>query len=332
MKKSPVLLVIGAGAIGGIIAGVLKKKGFDITLITRDSNLARDISKKGIELRGHCGNFSITLPSVSKVTEIKKRPDIIFIATRADDMPAATKAVLPLLLEDTMVVSLQNGIVEEKLASIIGKKRTVGCVVGWGATRHSDRLTEMTSSGEFVVGYLDRKPDNNLIKLTQILSNIHPSVPSDNIIEHLYSKLIINSCITTVGAICGLPLGKMLKRRSYRILFLNIIKEAINVANKMQWTIPSYAGKLNYYELLNWSKFRQHFFLLLFGFKYRKLKSSSLQSLERGRKTEVRYFNGFISDKGKKHHIETPVNDRMLKLVEEIEEGKRDISVRNFHE
>lgn len=330
MKKSPEILVIGAGAVGGIVAALLKSKGFNVSLIARTKAQANTISSDGIEITGTRGTIKVQLSAVHEITRIKKRPDIVLLATKATDMPSAARALLPLILEDTMIVSLQNGIVEEELSEIVGIDRTVGCVVGWGATMHSERKMEMTSNGEFVIGYLNKKPDKNLGELARILSNILPVTTTDSILTYLYSKLIVNSCITTVGAICGLPLGKMLNQKLYRILFISVIDEAIAVANAMAWKIPNYAGKLNYYKLLEWGKIRQHMFLRLFGFKYRRLKSSSLQSLERGRKTEIHYLNGFISQKGKEHGIATPVNDKLIKLVEEIESGSRSVSELNF--
>jgi 2-dehydropantoate 2-reductase len=66
--------------------------------------------------------------------------------------------------------------------------------------------------------------------------------------------------------------------------------------------------------------------------KYRKLKSSSLQSLERGRKTEVENYNGYIAAKGRELGIDTPVNEKLTCMVREIEQGKRKIDPENFDE
>lgn len=68
------------------------------------------------------------------------------------------------------------------------------------------------------------------------------------------------------------------------------------------------------------------------GMKYRRLKSSSLQSLERGRKTEVDNYNGYISAKGFLHDVPTPVNNQLVRMVKEIEEGKRTIDPKNLLE
>ncbi len=330
MKKQPNILVIGDGAVGGIISAILKKEGLNIELIAKDAERAEHIAKNGLEISGVKGNFKITLSAFDRITSIKNRPDYIFLATKAGDMPQVAKDLKPMLPGECLVVSLQNGIVEEELAGIIGIEHTVGCVVGWGATMHSRAVLEMTSKGEFVIGYLNRPVDQKLSELADILSHVLPVEKTDRILNHLFSKLIINACISTVGAVCGLSLGEMLNKRRYRNLFLAIIREGIMVARAMKLDIPKYAGKLDYYNLLKWGLLRQHIFLFLFGFKYRRLRSSSLQSLKRGKKTEVDYFNGYITSKGDQFNISTPVNDRLVKLVHEIEAGKRVISANNI--
>jgi 2-dehydropantoate 2-reductase len=69
----------------------------------------------------------------------------------------------------------------------------------------------------------------------------------------------------------------------------------------------------------------------IIGFKYRKLKSSSLQSLERGKLTEIDYLNGYIVKKSLKYGVNTPVNSAIVNMIHEIEAGKRKITINNFN-
>lgn len=93
---------------------------------------------------------------------------------------------------------------------------------------------------------------------------------------------------------------------------------------------------LDYYRLLAQSgifaALKQYLTIRIVGFKYRRIKSSSLQSLERGRKTEIDFLNGYISDKGKLFGVKTPVNDAVWTMVQEIEDGQRAVSLQNFHD
>ena len=81
-----------------------------------------------------------------------------------------------------------------------------------------------------------------------------------------------------------------------------IIREAMDVAHAQGLKVPPFGGRLDYDKLLAGDAaldhLRRHAMILAVGLKYRRLKSSSLQSLERGRPTEIDYFNGFIAKKG----------------------------------
>ena len=77
---------------------------------------------------------------------------------------------------------------------------------------------------------------------------------------------------------------------------------------------------------------RRHAMILLVGLKYRRLKSSSLQSLERGRPTEIDYFNGFIAQKGEELGVDCPINRRLTVMIKEIEGDKRSIKVANLYD
>jgi 2-dehydropantoate 2-reductase len=335
MEGSSRILVVGAGAVGGVTAGILAREHFDVTLVTKYAELAHKISLQGLEVSGYGGDFIIKIPAVAKVSDLEGVYDFVFMATKADALLNTAREILPFLHEQSRLISLQNGICEEALAGIAGSFRTVGCVVGWGATMKAPGRVEMTSGGEFVIGNWGRDRDEKLEEIREILQHILPAEISSEILSHLYSKLIINSCITTLGAISGLYLGEMLAKRYIRNIFIEIIREAIQVADALVIRVKPYAGKLDYYPFLGpglLATFKRHLTIRVIGFKYRKLKSSSLQSLERGRKTEIDYLNGYIASKGKHCGIPTPVNSKLTRMVREIENGMRSISVSSLQE
>jgi 2-dehydropantoate 2-reductase len=153
---------------------------------------------------------------------------------------------------------------------------------------------------------------------------------------HLYAKLIINSCITSLGAICGLYLGEMLAKKKVRKIFIEIIREAVLVADKMNIRLEIFGDNLDFNKYIKGNNFiaelRRHIFIMVIGFRYRKLKSSSLQSLERGKPTEVDYLNGYVVRNGEKLKIDVPVNKAIVRIIHEIEQKKRKISYDNFND
>jgi len=329
------ILVIGAGGIGGITAAHMAQSGYNVDVVDNMPSLAGLIENRGIHVFGVNSDFLTTIRAFESIKQVPVKPDIVFIATKANSLTGILKDLKPVLKQDSTVVSLQNGVCEEYLIKELGEERVLGCVVGWGATVHTPGELEMTSKGDFVVGAVGKREVYHFNDVVRLLETTAPVVTSKNVFGSLYSKLIINSCITTLGAICGMTLGKMLRLRKYRNMFIQIIREAVCVGKATDVSIEKYAGKLDFYsfaEKNGWlSDQKKHLMLLIMGYKYRRLKSSSLQSLETGRKTEIEYLNGYITDKGRDNSIETPLNDYLILLVKEIETGNRKISEDNFN-
>ena len=328
------ICVIGAGAIGGVTAAYMAKAGLDVTLVTKHAEIAALANGEGLHISGVRGNERIRVPAVASIEELTGVYQLCLIATKAYDMPECARLALPYLAEDSLVVSMQNGICTDALSEVVGKERTVGCVIGFGATMKGPGELEMTSTGEFVIGLPDRSRPPLLETLREALSAVVPASISDDIYAELYSKLIVNACITALGAVCGLYLGEMMARKDARRIFLGVIDEGVRVADAMGLKIPPYGGKLDYHQLMRGSgsldRLRRHLMIRIVGLKYSKLKSSSLQSLERGRPTEIQYFNGYIVRKGAECSVSCPVNARLTQMVEEIERGSRKITTDNL--
>lgn len=332
--KDSKIAIIGTGAIGGITAGFIARAGYNVEVVCKYRALADKIRSSGLHVFGVKGDYKVSMPAVAKISELSELKDIVLLAIKATDMLDAARELLPFLHQTSVVVSMQNGMCVDILAEIFGRERTIGCVIGWGATMHSPGEVEITSKGEFVIGNIDNRPDQQLLLLKKILSTVLPVEISENIRSNLYSKLIVNSCITSIGAICGLNLGEMLSIKKVRNIFREIMHEALTVANAMGFNVEVYAGRLNYHWFLQETNplvnFMQHLLIRIIGFKYRKLKSSSLQSLERGKPTEIDYLNGYIARNGREHNIPTPLNDKIIQIVKDIEAGKRQIALNNL--
>jgi 2-dehydropantoate 2-reductase len=229
---------------------------------------------------------------------------------------------------------MQNGIPEFAVAEVAGKERTVGCIVGWGATMLDVGELELTAEGEFILGNLFDIDDHSLLLISGILAAAFPARISRDMIGHRYAKLVINSCIAPLGAICGLSFGELLARKDIRNIMIAIVRECIAVADALSIKVEPVIGNIDYYKFLNGStfiaNFKRHLLLRIMGLRYKRARSSSLTSLMRGKPTEIDYLNGYVMRKGREHNIPTPVNDVIIEMVKEIEQGKRPISIENL--
>jgi 2-dehydropantoate 2-reductase len=259
--------------------------------------------------------------------------DFILLATQPPQVEAAATEVLPWLASDGAFVVLQNGLCEDRIARIAGADRVIGAIVAWGASMRAPGVYERTSSGGFVIGRVDGKEDVRLTTLAALLSHVGPVEITTDLAGARWSKLAINCAISTLGTIGGDRLGVLLRMRAVRRLALEIMTEAVQVARAEGVTLEKVAGALD----LDWlaltevdksaesgsaSLVAKHALLLAVGTRYRRMRSSMLAAIERGRTPPVDYLNGEVSSRGRIHGIPTPVNDAAGALVHRIARGE----------
>ncbi len=326
--------IIGAGAIGGITSALLHRKGYDIEVACNSAELAEKLRLSGVHLFGLRRGFRVTLPAVAHSSNFSGQKDIIILATKANDVMTAARDTLPFLTENSKIICMQNGMCDFTVAEVVGSERTIGCIVGWGATRHAPGELELTANGNYILGNMFNRDDPCLEPISGILASAFPVKISRNMLGHRFAKLVINASITPLGVLSGLRLGEMLAIRKVRAYMTAIIAECMAIADGMGITVEQFFPGIGYHDFLRGSnmiaKLKRNMLIRLIGMKYRRLKSSSLTSLECGRPTEIDYLNGYIVERGSEMDISTHVNSRIVEIVKEIETGKRDVSLKNL--
>lgn len=329
-------LMVGMGCIGGTVATIARTNGYDIEVVAHGEENAKLISEKGFAITGVKGDRMAKFVTYPDIDCVEGKYDIVMIATKYQQMPEIAEKSLRLLKDDSLVVSLQNGLCVETLAGIVGENRTVGCMIGFGATMVKKNLVNVTTSGEFYIGMPGENKNPKLDYLKDMFSCVYPTKIAEDINARLYSKLIINSCINALAGISGKTLGEILKNKTARATFLKIAREAMNVASKMGINVPKYGAVLDYRLLmLSESKIWNSICsaaVIVVGKMNKNVKPSTLQALETGRKTEIDIMNGYISTLGKKYNVPTPVNDKLTEMIKQIESGERKYGMHNVRE
>jgi 2-dehydropantoate 2-reductase len=333
------ILIEGVGGVGGIVAARLTAAGFDPVLVTGNGEIAAAINNNGISAKTTTEEFNVLAKAVVNLDDLdEKEPfDAAFLIMKANPVVEAAKKTMPFLREDHgYVVTFQNGLVEDAVAAAIGEERVISGIIGWGATMHSPAVYEKTSGGAIHIGELDGSISERIKELEAALEVVCPVVISTNIRGALWSKMAINCMITTVGALTGQLLGEMLKERRVRQAFLVIYREVLDTAQAAGIKLERIAAnpRLMYLRpnagLIH--RFLKDKLMQVVGRRYGKLKSSMLQSLERGRPSEIDYLNGYVVETAKKFGVPVPLNALVTRMIKEIESGRRKIERRNMDE
>lgn len=324
----PRVLVVGLGGIGGVVSAHLIEQGADVTPLTTNPAIADAIEAHGFRVTADGEERTVRGP-VSRGLGPDSEPfDVVLLATQPPQVEDAARDALPHLAPGGVMVCFQNGLCEERVAAFAGIDRVVGGVVAWGASMLSPGRYERTSSGGFTVGRLDGQYDERLEQLAIVLESVGPVEITDNLRGARWSKLAINCAITSLGAIGGERLGTLLTHRFVRRLALEIMSEVVEIARAEDVRLQKVSGTFD----LDWialspaerkqsasaALVSKHALLLAVGARYRRLRSSMLSALERGRPPAVDFLNGEIVTRGQRRGIPTPINAAVQAKVHAI--------------
>lgn len=327
------IAVMGAGAIGGITGGLLAKNGENVTLVDTFEDHVNAINESGLRVIGELGEHTITVPAVTP-DRLEGKYDLVFLAVKGVDTEDALGSLDDHATGATPVVSLQNGINEEHIAEIIGRERTIGASTHYAATFEAPGLVNKTSHGGYVVGELDGGMTDRVMEIVHLLGLVEQAEVTDNIWGHLWSKLLVNVCTNSFGALTGQLFGEFVKDEVGKKLLAALYTESHDVAIKQGIDLVKLVGILDPEILVvrgEEDRPRVEPILDIMGQpdQFGKMKSSMLQDIERGRKTEIEFLNGYIVKKGLEAGFPTPVNRAIVAMVKEVEAGKRELTPGN---
>ena len=305
------VLVMGAGALGSAFGGMLADAGYDVTLIGREKHM-KPIREHGLRISGIWGSHVIkNMVAMSELNaNYEPDADVVMLTTKSFDTENAMQELQPLIADDSVVISLQNGIGnEEIIARYVGKERTMGgtVITGFEMPKHGE--VEVTvSAATTKIGELNNKITPRSRKIVAIFNEAGiPSDAVDNIRMHIWAKALYSAALNPLSAIFKVEYGKLSNPHSFAIIE-DLIREAFKVAEaekiKLFWNSAE-----EYLEYLR----REQIPLT------EKHRSSMLNDIERGKKTEIDFLNGVFVALSKKHNIPTPVNETIVRVIKFLE-------------
>lgn len=305
---SPVLplkkvAVVGAGAVGGYFGGLLARAGVPTVMIGRESFVTA-VTQKGLTL--DTLKFTETFP-VEASTELAaaQGADLVLFCVKSYDTESTARALNPFLAPDCTVLSLQNGVENADKISAITGRTAVSAVVYLAAAVPSPGTVKHTGRGDLIIG-----PDGPRLRtLARLFQESGAGcVVADRIQDQLWEKLICNSALNAVSALCQITYGEIGGGEAAWSVAEKVVGEALVVA-RASGINPT--GMENPEAAL--ATVRR-----LTG-QIAAAYSSTAQDLRRKRRTEIDALNGFIARRGHELGIPTPVNHMLWALVRAAE-------------
>jgi 2-dehydropantoate 2-reductase len=304
------ILIAGCGAIGSVIGCLLKQAGHDVTLLGRPWHLDA-VGRQGLRVDGiwaehYAADFHLAYDP-SMCTGVY---DLIIIAVKSYDTESMVRQVAPLLNEDGVALSMQNGLDNiEILARAFGPERSLGASVLVGAKIPKPGTATVTvQAAPIVIGPLELSDCVMMEKIHSWIRHFNlakiPCEVTTRIVSCLWGKVFYNAPLNALGALLNVPYGTLGDELELRSLMDRIIDEAFRIAEQADVE-------------LSWSsaaQYREFFYTHLLPSTYYH-QSSMLQDLKRGRRTEIDALNGWIWRSGETLRIPTPYNEIVTRLI-----------------
>ena len=326
--------IYGAGSLGTILGAFISKAGVPVELINRNKAHVEALKTKGAQV---VGTMQFCQPVIAYTPdEMSGEYDILFLMTKQQHNAEVVQMLKNYLAADGVLVTFQNGLPEMQIAEVLGEERVLGSTVAWGATLQSPGVCELTSEPDalsFSLGAISQNRSKHFNKVKELLELMGTVEVEENFLGTRWSKLLINAAFSGMSAVLGCTFGEAAGPRESRRIVQALIKECIDVCKKGGIRIEPVQGK-DIVKLLDYSNALKRafsFFIIPIAIrKHAKLKASMLQDLEKGKLTEVDAINGAVSEYGRKVGFPTPMNDRVVEIIHQIEQGKLQPSFENL--
>jgi 2-dehydropantoate 2-reductase len=326
------ILVWGAGAIGGSLAAAFLRVGHEVLLVDADAAHVEAINANGLVIDGPIAPGTVPARAVTP-DAVTGTHETIILAVKAHHTEAATRALARHLSAEGTVVSAQNGLNERVIAAILGSRHVVGAFVNFGADVVAPGVVHYGGRGAVVVGEMDGSTTERVRRLHALFRSFDAAaLLSDNIEGYLWGKMVYGALLFAT-ALTDDSIADVLDDPAARPLLTRLGNEVAAVASAEGVRMEAFDGfdPGAFLPGADPARTRRSFDDMV-AHNRRSLKSHSgiwRDLAVRKRKTEVDAQLGPVAEIGRARGVPTPLTERVVALIHEIEEGTRPLSRAN---
>jgi 2-dehydropantoate 2-reductase len=316
------IAVIGAGAVGGLLAALLDRAGHKVAVTARGDHLAA-LRADGIALDGGYGSHVARVAAGETLTET---PELAILATKAQDAEAALRENAAHLEGVTLLV-VQNGLGGIRVArEVLPGSPLLGGLALFATSYLSPGRITVTAALPIVLGAAEGTPRAELERVAEVLRPALPVELVDNLKGAQWTKLLVNH-VNALPAITGLSVQQTVADPALLRVLAASLRETVRLANRIGIRFTGLQGFPGW--ALPWIGRGP---LALAAIMPRVLAKrmgevpnpgSTLQSLRRGQLTEIDFLNGAVVRVAHEHGLDAPVNAALVDLVHEVERTGR---------
>lgn len=325
------IAVIGAGAIGGLVAGYLKLEAEDVRLVCRPE-AASKIQENGLRISGVRGSFNVKIEAQEALSD---KPDLVILAVKTQDVEPALKAGIN-FIKDAQVLTAENGIRADDIAAgYLPKENIISGIVMFGATLIAPGEITHNFEGSWIISRAFAKNDDKVIAIANRLQKIFPVIVSEEIKGMKYLKIFVNAN-NCIPAILGVSMQEAFNDIEVSRISLGIWREGLDIVRGCGIELASLPDfpleRLNKLTSLPILEAAGVFSGIIRNLSKEPLYGSVLQSIKRGRPSEIDYLNGEFVRLAKENNLQAPLNEKLVDMVHQVERTGRFFSKEELFE
>ncbi|MBV8717809.1 MAG: ketopantoate reductase family protein [Chloroflexi bacterium] len=323
--------VFGSGAIGGTVGAHMVRGGESVLFVDKDLDHVHAMQTQGLTIKGFAETF--TVPAEATTPDaLPDQLETVLLACKAPATEEAVRTFANRLSPEGCVVSLQNGLNELVIAKEVGQERTLGAFVNFSADYLEPGRIHFAGRGTFVIGELDGQITPRLHTLQRALGHWGDVRLTDNIWGYLWGKQAYGAMLFAT-ALTNDSMADAIDQ--HREVTLALAREVLSVARALNVTPLGFDGFEPDVVMssdpaeVNASLDR----LIAIRHTDEKTHSGVWRDLAvRKRRTEVDAHFIPIVERAEQHHLEVPLLRRMIEMIHEIEDGRRELAAANLDE
>ncbi len=297
--------IIGAGALGSVLGGLLTEAGVDTILVERDSDEVSRMREQGLRLEGITGDRTIKV-EIFNTPEEAGTVDLVLVIVKSYDTAGAINSVKKLLNPNGVVLTLQNGVGNFEILNEYFSGRVLLGITTIGAMTVAKGVFRHTGKGPIHFGEADGTVRERTRQVADVLKRMNAGDVeiTTNAMGSVWSKVIINAAINAPGTLLRVRNGDLPSTQEGRKLISEVVQECKKIidAKAIQLIFDDPEARV----------------LAVCEGTAPNL-NSMLQDVIAGRRTEIDFINGALAVEGEKLGVETPVNRTLTLLIKMLE-------------
>jgi 2-dehydropantoate 2-reductase len=322
------ITVYGAGAIGGVTGAALVRAGHDVLLVDRAEDHVAAMNADGLTIEERDGAFTVPVRAITPGA-LGHGLGLVLLAVKSQDTPRALDVLAPRLTPDGAIVSLQNGLNEDRIAAVVGARRTVGCLVNWAADWMGPGRILHGGTGAFVLGELDGRMSERVERLAKLLDVVAPTRVSDNILGYTWAKHVYGALLVATAVVDAHVYEVVERSPEVQQMLVALVVESMAVADGAGIKLEPFDeyDPADYRAAARGDTAARARAMGIVAAHYRahtKTKTGIWRDLAvRKRQTEVGALLGATVTTAAGLGLAMPLTERLLALIGDLESGRR---------